>query len=249
MNGDAPATTDPILVLQHVAVEHPGILRDFMAAEGLHWETVELDAGENLPPPDNYAALIVMGGPMDVWEEADHPWLSVEKAFIHDWVITRRRPFLGVCLGHQLLAAALGGAVAPATTAEVGVMPLALTTAGRSHPFFRDVPPTFECLQWHGAEVSVPPPDSEVLAASPACAVQALAHGRHAFSFQFHVEIIDSTVDDWYAIPAYKQSLHEALGADGVAGFRRDAETRMPVFNGLARTLYRNWRRHAFSAD
>ncbi|MCP5198763.1 MAG: type 1 glutamine amidotransferase [Gammaproteobacteria bacterium] len=235
------------LVLQHVDVEHPGIFRDFMRAEDTAWDTVELDRGEALPAPDDYAALIVMGGPMDVWEDAIHPWLAAEKAFIRHWIVALERPFLGVCLGHQLMAAALGGRVAPASQGEVGILPVALTAAGRAHAFFDGVPDHFECLQWHGAEVAEPPSGSAVLAASAACAVQALAYGRRAFGFQFHVEVIASTVDDWAAIPAYAAALRQHLGADGAAGFRTATAARMGDFNALARTVWNNWRRAAFA--
>jgi GMP synthase-like glutamine amidotransferase len=235
------------LVLQHVDVEHPGIFRDFMRAEDIAWDTVELDRDDRLPAADDYAALIVMGGPMDVWEEDLHPWLATEKAFIRQWITALDRPFLGVCLGHQPMAAALGGRVAPAATGEVRILPVALTSDGRGHPFLAGVPDEFECLQWHGAEVAEASPGGVVLARSDACAVQALACGRRAFGFQFHVEVIETTVDDWAAIPAYAEGLRRHLGADGAARFRASTAARLDAFNRLARTVWDNWRRAAFA--
>ena len=96
-----------ILVLQHADVEHPGSFRKLLQEDGHSWDAFELDAGEALPPIDGYDALWVMGGPMDVWQEDEHPWLKAEKAFIRDAVEGRGVPFLGLCLGHQLLAEAL----------------------------------------------------------------------------------------------------------------------------------------------
>jgi GMP synthase-like glutamine amidotransferase len=186
---------------------------------------------------------------MDTWEEDLHPWLKAEKAFIREAVRTRGLPYLGVCLGHQLLAAALAGEVGKAAVAEVGVMSVALNAAGLASPFFAGVAPHFNALQWHGAEVRRAPADATVLAHSPACAVQALAVGQRAFSFQFHVEVEPNTVNDWIAIPAYRDSLTLTLGADGADGFRRRASACMADFNALARIIYDNWRRVAFSAS
>ena len=100
-----------VLVFQHVAVEHPGIFRQFLADDGHSYQAVELDEGESIPALEGFDALWVMGGPMDVWDEAEYPWLVAEKAAIREAVITRRMPYLGFCLGHQLLGEALGGQV------------------------------------------------------------------------------------------------------------------------------------------
>ena len=90
-----------LLVLQHARIEHPGILQKFLEEDGHSWEVVHLDEGQEIPSIDNFDGLWVLGGPMDVWQEHDYPWLKKEKAFIKMAVEEKVIPFLGLCLGHQ----------------------------------------------------------------------------------------------------------------------------------------------------
>ena len=234
-------TSPRLLVFQHIDCEHPGVLRDFLAEEGVAWDAVELDAGEPIPALEGYDALWVMGGPMDVWQEEAHPWLAPEKAAIREAVVERGLPFLGLCLGHQLLAVALGGEVGPATTPEIGILETELTAAGRASPLFAGLPARSRCLQWHSAEVTRAPADAIVLASSPACAVQAMAVGERAFGIQYHVELTPSTVDDWGAVPEYEAALETALGAGALPRLAEEAASNMPGFNAAARRLYDNF--------
>src|SRR6185312_10665844 len=102
-----------IIVLQHLDVEHPGIFRNFLRDDGLSWDTIEMDAGDAIPDLAAYDLMMVMGGPQDVWQEDIYPWLAVEKAAIRRFVVEMKKPYLGICLGHQLLASAIGGDVGP----------------------------------------------------------------------------------------------------------------------------------------
>lgn len=234
-----------ILVLQHIAVEHPGILRDFLAADGITWDAVELDNGDAVPPLRGYGALWVMGGPMDVWEETEHPWLVAEKQVIREAVLERGMPYLGLCLGHQLLGAALGGKVDKMKEPEVGILGIELTAEGRADPLFAGIAPRHEALQWHGAEVAETPPGAVVLASSPACAVQAMRVGLNAYGIQYHVELTAQTVGEWGEVPAYACALDAVLGSGALAGLDAEAALRMPDFKANARRLYDNWMRLA----
>ena len=129
----------------------------------------------------------------------------------------------------------------PAAEPEIGVMPVQLTEAGRRSPFLEGVPEEFPCLQWHGAEVTRTPEGAEVLASSPACPVNALSYGDHAFSVQFHVELTPTTVSDWAEIPEYARSLESALGEGALPRLDAAAAANMPAFASLSRTLYRNF--------
>jgi len=230
-----------ILVLQHAAVEHPGIFRSFLKEDGHTWDAVDLDQGAPLPDVTNYDALWVMGGPMDVWQEDQHSWLADEKSFIRDAVAERGMPFLGLCLGHQLLAEALGGSVGPSNTPEIGVMDVQLTEAGATGVLFDGLPEVFPSLQWHSAEVTQMPPGATCLATSPACPVQAMKWETRAFSAQFHLEVESDTVENWAAIPEYRDALINAMGPDGVTAMEAAVGARMADFNSLAERFYMNW--------
>lgn len=229
-----------IIVLQHLDVEHPGIFRDFLRADGLTWDTVEVEAGEAIPDLEPYDLMMVMGGPQDVWQEDIYPWLIAEKAAIRRFVVDMKRPYLGICLGHQLLACAVGGEVGPGTSPEVGVHDVTKTAAGKSDALLSGVADTEPVLQWHGAEVKSVPQGATILASSPACAIQAFRYGNHAWGLQYHIEATSSTVDDWAAIPEYARALEKAIGADAVDGLRQQVAEQMPRFNAHARKIYQN---------
>ncbi|NKB57830.1 MAG: type 1 glutamine amidotransferase [Alphaproteobacteria bacterium] len=229
-----------VLVLQHIAVEHPGIFRDFFAEDGIDWDAVELDDGAAIPDFDGYDILMAMGGPMDVWEDAVHPWLRPEKQAIRNWV-EADRPFLGFCLGHQLLADAFGGQVGLIPVPEVGIMDIELTDDGVCDPLFAGLPRRGQCMQWHSAGVLEPPSGAAVLAGSDACPVQAIRLGRVAYGLQYHVEVTGDTAGEWGCVPAYAESLEAVKGTGSLSRLSRDMASALPALNRSARTIYENF--------
>ncbi len=202
------------MVLQHLAVEDPGSLGDLLRQADLQLTIVELDEGQPIPSLNEFDLMLVMGGPMDVWQEDRYPWLAEEKAAIRHWVRDLGRPYLGVCLGHQLLADSLGGTVGLMPRPEIGVVDVALTRSGLADSVFSRLPATMRGLEWHGAQVLGLPADGVVLAANPDCAMQAIRIGSSAWGVQFHLEVSDTTVPEWADVPEYRASIESLEQGD-----------------------------------
>ena len=144
-----------LLVLQHIECEPPAAFEDELCSRGLDLVRVELDEGDSLPDWREFAATIVMGGPMGAYEEDAHPWLVEEKRQIGE-AARAGHPVWGVCLGAQLLAGALGARVYPGHEPEVGLLPVELTATAAEDPVFNGAPSQFPTLQWHGDSFDLP---------------------------------------------------------------------------------------------
>jgi GMP synthase (glutamine-hydrolysing) len=176
-----------VLVLQHVAVEGPGRLGAALVRAGLELEIVPLHAGAPVPAAiGGAAALVVMGGPMGVYQADRHPHLTDELRLIGQ-AVAAGVPTIGICLGSQLLAAALGAAVAPCGRQEIGWLPVTLDDGAAGDPLLGGIAASFAPLHWHG-DVFALPAGAVALARSAMTELQAFRAGERAWGFLFHLE-------------------------------------------------------------
>jgi GMP synthase-like glutamine amidotransferase len=228
-----------VLVLQHIACEPPGAFEDVLVAAGAEIHRVELDEGDPLPHWQDFVAIVAMGGPMSVNDDAELPWLTAEKQAIAE-AVGADVPYWGSCLGVQLLAASLGARVYPGTQPEVGVLPVALTDEGRSDPVFAGLPAEFPTLQWHGDTFDLPE-DATLLASSPAYPNQAFRVGRTAYGVQFHVEVTEQMAREWAEVPAYAEYADRVLGAGGIDRLMADFDAARDGMLDAGRRMFERW--------
>lgn len=232
-----------VLVFQHTDGEHPAAFSKHMEAAGDTAHIVKWHRGETPPALDAFDMLLVMGGPMDVWETDDNPWLVTEIAAIKKWVTKINRPYLGICLGHQLLAQALGGACAKMSVPEIAIAPVTQTDIAQSDPIFSALPAQFSTMQWHGVEISTLSKNTTVLASNDACATQAIRVGDKAWGVQFHPEVEATTLRDWMGDKANRDCAIDWLGsAEAADQFIQDCEKDVPDFLERSAKIYKAWR-------
>jgi GMP synthase-like glutamine amidotransferase len=235
--------TKRALILQHMNHDHPGRFADWMAEDGIMPHAVRLFEGQEIPPLKDYDFMFVLGGAQNTWQDDEHAFLKAEKEAIREWVWDRAKPYWGICLGHQLLATALGGEVAPAEQGEVGVYDVALTVDGQTEGVLAGLPATMKVMQWHHAEVKRVPQSGRVLAQSATTAVQALAIDRHAVSTQFHCEFTPQTIEGWASMPGYIKAVEDELGQGAYQRIKAEAYPLMPDMARHTRVMWENFKK------
>jgi len=199
-----------ILVFQHVPYEPLGTLDPLLKQAGFRIRYVNFGRDpEARPTLEKYAALIILGGPMNCDEIARYPNLATEVEIIRQ-AVDRGMAVLGICLGAQLLAKALGGSVSRNATREIGWYDVRLTKEGSNDPVLGAFAVTQEVFQWHEDGISLPP-DAVHLATSEASEVQAFRYGEHAYGFQFHLEVDAPLVERWLTVPVNQATLQDEV--------------------------------------
>lgn len=173
--------------LQHVPFEGPAAIADWAAERGHSLIISRLYAGEIPPSTEAFDWLLIMGGPMNIYQEQQYPWLAVEKSCIEE-ALAAGKTLLGICLGAQLLADRLGSRVYAGSEREIGWWPLLLTEVGRKSNLFGELQEPLQAYHWHGDTFDLPV-GAVCLASSAACAQQAFWYDQRVLGLQFHFEV------------------------------------------------------------
>lgn len=206
-----------VLILQHVAVEGPGLIAAALEAQGVPWRLRNLLVEPNpvLPPLEELAGLVLMGGPMDAGDVASYPALGREQELVKA-AVAAELPVLGVCLGHQIISLALGARIDYAATREIGLAPVQATGE-------LGLLDGLEVLHWHTDNAGLPVA-AESLASTPQCANQAFRYGS-ALGLQFHLELDQVLLQEWLAA-GMDQDLVEGEAVELLEDFARTAAPR-----------------------
>ena len=235
-----------ILILQHINIETPGYILDLMQKDKFNLTTIELDEGEKIPANLNqFDAMFCMGGPMDTWMEKDYPWLIEEKKKIKEFVVDLGKPYLGFCLGCQLLGEVVGGNVVKSTHPEIGILDISMSKNYSNDHLFSEFNSSIKALQWHSYEVQDLENNNDVtlLGSSPTTKYQIFKYQNHAYGIQFHIEIKDTTVNEWGCVPEYKKALEDQLGDGALEKFNSAAKDNMTDMNNYSKILYENFKK------
>src|ERR1700688_717976 len=226
-----------IYVLQHHPVENLGTIADALEGAALAWQYVRVNEGQPVPRDMKGAGgLIVMGGPMGVYQTERYPWLRDEMLLIED-AMKLNLPVLGVCLGAQILASALGAKVErnPAGK-EIGWHPIRLSDSAKDDRLMRGLPPTTAPFHWHG-DIFELPAGASSLASSDKTPCQAFRHGDKTYGFQFHFEVTQD------GVAAMADAFAKELIRENILGDRMIAQAAefLPALDTISNNVFSRW--------
>ncbi len=224
-----------LLFIQHAPEDPPGFVADIMQDYPVVCDTVQVEY-EALPPPDHYTAIIAFGGAQHVYEEEKYPYFTVEKEILR-YCVSRDIPYLGVCLGGQLLASALNGKVKKHDKKEFGFYNIPLTPAGQSDPLYSGFPGYHKVFHWHKDTFDLPH-SSILIASNELTTNQAFRYGRRAYGLQYHIEITPEILQLWLESDDLQT---EGLDGTVVDTMKSESQRQFPEYQEHTRLLIKNF--------
>ena len=225
-----------VCVLRHVACEGIGTIADALRDRAIGWREICTHDGDAVPVEIGDASgLIVMGGPMGVYDTDRYPFLRDEMHLIKD-ALRREVPVLGICLGSQLLASVLGATVRGGKQKEIGWYPVSLTDVAAVDGLWKGMGPSFMAFHWHG-DVFDLPRGAIPLASSDLTECQAFRHGAHAYGLLFHMEVTDASIGGMV------ETFEEELTEEGLGGARilQATSQHLPGLQAIGSEVYGRW--------
>lgn len=224
-----------IIVLQHAACEGPGTIADALSARGIHARTIRSDLGEQVPSDLGAASgLVAMGGPMGVCEQEQFAFLSRELRLIEK-TIHGGLPVLGICLGSQLLAAALGSRVYKGSQKEIGWHSVSVEPGASGDPLFRHLPARLDAFHWHG-DIFDLPEGAVALARSERTSCQAFCY-EQAYGILFHMEVTQGSIEGM--VETFRDELAEAhISGQAILA---DTVPRLAQLQSIGSEVFREW--------
>ena len=224
-----------VLVLQHIGIETPGTLERVLRFRGIRLKTLSPYKGQKTPARLKEAGLIVMGGPMGVYETKQYPFLKSEMKLIED-ALRQKKPILGICLGSQLLASVLGARVKKGKKKEIGWHSVYLKPEAAKDDLWAGAPKSFMGLHWHGDIFDLPKGSAD-LASSDLTRVQAYRYGASAYGFLFHMEVTRPMIRKWTDVFAGELK-QEKISAPGIL---KAGEYHQPFLQALGSVIFDRW--------
>lgn len=188
-----------VLIIKHIDIEGPGLIEEILKEYGISYQMINLEKDILSKNPDDFSHIIILGGPMNVYEEDRYPFLKEEDLLIKESIL-KQKHLLGICLGAQLIAKALGAKVFKSPLKEIGWYDVELTETGLKDSLFSKLPKRFSVFQWHEDTFEIPR-NAKLIATSSSVPNQAFRYGKNVYGLQFHLEVTEEMIKQW--IDAY----------------------------------------------
>ncbi|WP_165423754.1 type 1 glutamine amidotransferase [Ktedonosporobacter rubrisoli] len=227
-----------VLALQHSWENSEGYVGKVLRQHHIAYDMIKVET-EPIPEPTHYAAIVAFGGPQHVYETDKYPFFITEQEM---WrmAVEHEIPCLGICLGGQALAKALGGSVQRHTTSEIGFFDIPFTEEGSKDPLYAGLPGYQKVFHWHEDAFDLPP-GAIRLASNENTKNQAFRYGNSTYGLQYHIEVDASMLDLWFHQMTSQEEIIKSIGRETYEAIERDKQTQQSTYEAHTRIMFENF--------
>ncbi|GHO91225.1 GMP synthase [Reticulibacter mediterranei] len=229
-----------ILLLEHEKDNPEGYIGTLLEEHQIATDVIRVDQ-ERLPAPDHYSAIIAFGGAQHLYEAENYPYFGPEKALLRA-SIEREQPVLGICLGAQLVASALGGIVKRHHTSELGFYDIPLNEEGKKDPLYQGLPGYQKVIHWHEDTFDLPA-EAILLASNEITTNQAFRYGKRTYGLQYHIELDTPMLDNWLYHCGLQRDIMDKLGVEAYHTFSEQLLVQFTIYQRHTRIVLENFLR------